>query len=90
MLTEDQLTSDVQRGENRGRMLKHGAAVDANLPSCFGSLMALSAYSGVTSIPTAPSWVTRNLAVVAFVQERQSRRIVGAGRASVDHRPNGS
>jgi len=85
-LTEDQLTSDIQRGENRGRLLKHGAVVRSL--TALGSLAALNSFSGVTSIPTAPSWVTRNLAVVAFVQERQSRRIVGAGSAGVDQRQN--
>ncbi len=82
-LTEDELTSDVQRGENRGRLLKHGAVVRSL--TALGSLTAVNAFSGMTSIPTAPSWVTKNLAVVAFVQERQSRRIVGAASAEVDH-----
>ena len=83
-VTEDELTSDVKRGENRGRLLKHGAVVRSL--TALGSLTALNAFSGVTSIPTASSWVTKNLAVVGFVQERQSRRIVGAGSADVDHR----
>ena len=87
-LTEDQLTSDVQRGENRGRLLKHGAVVRSL--TALGSLTALNTFSGVTSIPTAASWVTRNLAVVAFAQERQSRRIVGAGSAGVGQRQYGS
>jgi len=71
-LTEDQLTSDVQRGENRGRRLRHGAVVRSL--TTLGSLTALNTFSGVTAVPTAPSWVTRNLSVIAFVQERQSHR----------------
>ena len=43
-LTEDQLTSDVQRGENRGRLLKHGAVVRSL--TALGSLTALNAFSG--------------------------------------------
>jgi hypothetical protein len=87
-ITEDQLTSDVQRGENRGRLLKHSAVVRSL--TALGSLTAINPFSGATSIPTVPSWVTRNLTVVAFVQERQGRRILGAGSANVDERPSGS
>jgi hypothetical protein len=88
-LTEDQLTSDVARGENGGRRLTHSAVVRSL--TALGSLTALKVFSGVTSIPTAPSWTRKNLAVVAFVQERHSRRIVGAGSTDVvDHHPNGS
>jgi hypothetical protein len=87
-LTEDQLASDVQRGENRGRVLKHAAVVRSL--TALGSLVPPNAFSGSTSIPTSPSWASTNLTAVAFVQERQSRRIFGAGSANVDRRPSGS
>jgi hypothetical protein len=87
-LTEDQLTSDVQRGENRGRLLKHIAVVRSL--TALGSFAPLHTFSGRTSIPTSSSWATRNLSVVAFVQERQSRQISGAGSVSVAQRANGS
>jgi hypothetical protein len=87
-LTEDQLTSDVRQGENRGRTLKHSAVV--RCLTALGSLTPQNTFSGVTSIPIAPAWATRNLIVVAFVQERQSRRIAGASSAHADPRSNGS
>jgi len=87
-LTEDQLTTDVQRGENRGRLLKHVAVVRSL--TVLGSFTALNVFSATTSIPLSSSWAIRNLAAVAFVQERQSRRIVGSGSATVDRRRNES
>ena len=87
-LAEDQLTSEVHRGENRGRTLKHSAVVRS--VTTLGSLSGVNAVSGTTSIPVAPSWAARNITVVAFAQERHSRRIIGAGSAAVNQRSNGS
>jgi hypothetical protein len=87
-ITEDELTSNVQRGENRGRVLKHGAVVRSL--TALGSLTKVGAFSQATSIPVAPSWVAPNIRVVAFVQERQSRRIVGAASAKLDGRASNS
>jgi hypothetical protein len=83
-ITEDHLTSEVEGGENRGRVLKHSSVVRSLTK--LGSLTALNAFSRVTSIPAAPFWATKNIAVVAFVQERASRRIVGAGTTRLGDR----
>lgn len=84
-VTEDQLASDVTRGENRGRVLKHGSVVRSL--TALGPLTNRDVFSEATSIPIAPAWVTRNINIVAFVQERNSRRIVGAGSATVNGTP---
>jgi hypothetical protein len=87
-ITEDELTSNVQRGENRGRVLKHGAVVRSL--TALGSLTKLGAFAQAMSLPVAPSWIGPNIRIVAFVQERQSRRIVGAASATLDGRASNS
>ena len=77
-ITEDRLVTEVRRGENRGRTLRHTAVVR--------SLMTIGelgpgdpTFSMSVSSAPAHDWKSENLRVVAFVQERQSRRIVGVG-----------
>ena len=81
-LTESDLHSSVARGENAGRSLSHTAVV--RQLNVLGSLEAQSAKPFIASptINLASEWKRQNLHAVAFVQERASRRILGA--ASVD------
>jgi hypothetical protein len=73
VVTEDGLRSDVKRGENQGRVLKHAAVV---------RYMATAGVAGAApvhaTIALSPEWQRNNLKVVAFVQEQQSRAILGA------------
>jgi hypothetical protein len=81
-VTEDNLVSDVRRGENRGRTLKHSAVVRSL--TTVGTLSAQDhGFSTTASVPFAREWKAENARVSAFVQERQSRRIVGAASARV-------
>jgi hypothetical protein len=81
-ITEDRLVTEVHRGENRGRTLRHTAVVR--------SLMAVGALTPADSTLTKSvssalehEWKPENLRIVAFVQERQSRRIVGVGAVAL-------
>jgi hypothetical protein len=74
-VTEDQLRSDVKRGENHGRVLAHAAVVrqlttvaEANGPSA----------SARFDVTMAPEWRREHLKIVAFVQERRGRAILAA------------
>ena len=79
------LVTDVQRGENRGRTLKHTAV--ARTLTVVGTLeLQDDTWAATASIPLAPTWKVSNLRVIGFVQERRSRHIIGAGSASVDSR----
>ncbi|HEY2907489.1 MAG TPA: DUF1223 domain-containing protein [Vicinamibacterales bacterium] len=76
-ITEDQLKSDVRRGENHGRVLTHVAVVR--------SLVTGEAKPGdgpirfaVPRLPIGADWNRDNLKIVTFVQEARSRRIVAA------------
>lgn len=84
-VTEDNLTTSVARGENGGRTLRHTAVVRtmttiATLPE--------RRWSGRASVPWQSAWKPAYVHVVAFLQERDSRRIVGAGVATLDDHSN--
>ena len=75
-ITEDRLVTEVRRGENRGRTLRHTVVVRSLMT--VGELAPGDrTFSKTVSSALAREWKTENLRVVAFVQERQSRRIVG-------------
>jgi hypothetical protein len=76
-ITEDGLGSEVRSGENRGKKLSHAAVVRSLVVA---SKIARDADTFAAEItPTVnPAWQRDRLRVVAFVQERSSRRIVAA------------
>lgn len=76
-VTEDQIVSRVRRGENGGRTLTH-AAVTRSL-GAVGTLAPTDrSYRATADLAVSSDWNPAHLRVVAFVQERASRRIVGA------------
>jgi hypothetical protein len=42
------------------------------------------------TVPVAAKWKTSDLRIIGFLQERESRRIIGAGSANVDHAHSGT
>jgi hypothetical protein len=79
-LTETGLASDVSRGENAGRNLRHSAVV--RLLSTIGRLKAGEAFSAEPVVKFTKDWKPQNLRVVVFVQERATGRIRGATEVS--------
>ncbi len=75
-VAESQLRSEVRGGENKGRVLTHAAVV--RQLSVVGEATANQA-SARSDLTIAPAWQRAHLSVVAFVQERASRRILAAG-----------
>jgi hypothetical protein len=78
-VTEDELISNVSRGENSGRLLRHAAVVRS-----FGVIGRIdprgsSAGQIVSTLRVPRDWRRENLRAVVFVQERESFRITGAG-----------
>ena len=76
-IVEDDLISNVLRGENSGRRLTHMAVVR--------SLRSIGESAGEETILSADlkletSWKRDDLSVVAFVQEAESRRVLAAAR----------
>ncbi|WP_072052962.1 DUF1223 domain-containing protein [Hymenobacter terrenus] len=76
VLTEAGLSSQVGRGENSGRLLRHAAVVRA-LRS-LGPVAADGTFNATTSLALDGQWKSQNLRAVVLVQEKNSRHIVGA------------
>jgi len=81
-VVEDNLQTEVRRGENRGRTLKHDAVV-RSLTSVGTLSRDNRTWSTSATVKLAPEWKPANIRLVAFLQEHESRRIVGAGAATL-------
>jgi len=77
-VTESGLSTDVKRGENAGRTLRHAPVVRRLVR--LGQLPSEGMMSARISLE--PSWHPERLTVVAFVQARQRREILGVATAS--------
>ena len=81
-VTEDNLVTDVRRGENRGRTLEHSAVVRSLTTAAVLSPRE-PASSTRASVPWVDGWKPADVRVIALLQERQSRHIVGAGSTTI-------
>jgi hypothetical protein len=80
-VTETQLHSNVTRGENAGEDLHHAAVVRALRRLGSAGVDKDLSFAGETNVSINSSWKRENLRVVVFVQEKNSRRILGAAAA---------
>lgn len=79
-IVEDGLASQVSGGENRGKTLEHVAVVRW-LEGVGHVEHDRSGGSFSTTVPVENDWNPSDLRVVAFVQERTGRKIIGVGDA---------
>ena len=79
-VTEDRLRTEVKRGENQGRTLTH-AAVARDLRTVAEGVHSSSTAEATIKLPS--EWARPNLKVVAFVQERGSRRVLATAVAAI-------
>jgi hypothetical protein len=77
-VTERGLQSDVQAGENSGRRLQHAAVVRSLRK--LGTRESASQFQSQVSVKLKEAWKPENLAVIAFLVDSSSRRIVGITR----------
>lgn len=80
-IAEDNLSSQVSRGENSGKKLEHISVV-RKLRTLGMIKQGEDSFINNADINTEPGWSPKNLKVVVFVQENQSRKILGAGKFS--------
>jgi hypothetical protein len=83
-VTEDGLTSNVRAGENSGRALVHAAVV--RRLTTVGEATGEQA-TARTNVLLGREWQRERLKIVAFVQERSSRRVLGAAVAALRNAP---
>jgi len=75
-ITESALQSDVKRGENAGRSLRHDGVVRSLAD--VGRVNGTVNFSSTVRVRTSSDWSRSKLRAVLFVQERKSRRILAA------------
>jgi hypothetical protein len=75
-VTEKGLQTDVKAGENSGETLKHAAVVRSLRK--VDTLRDTAGYNHRIQVTIEPGWKKENLAVVVFLAEKSSRKIIGA------------
>lgn len=82
-ITEDNLRSDVTRGENTGRKLEHVGVVRELKRIGKADPQAATAFAAQPRVTMAREWKRENVRGVVFVQESRSRRILAAATIPV-------
>jgi hypothetical protein len=77
-ITETGLHSAVTRGENAGEDLHHAAIVRSLRRIGEAKGDGETSFTGDATVPLPKEWKRENLRAVLFVQEKRSRRILGA------------
>jgi hypothetical protein len=72
-ITEDGLHTDVKRGENQGRALTHAVVVRELVTVASATPGSAPLHA---TLRVDPAWHRENLKIVAFVQQRRSRRVL--------------
>ena len=82
-VTETGLHSAVTRGENAGEELHHAAVVRSMRKIGEAKGDGETSFAGDASVPLQREWKRENLRAVFFVQEKKSRRILGAAEIRI-------
>jgi hypothetical protein len=77
-VTESGLENNVQSGENAGHRLRHTGVVRSLTSLGHLDMKKAVAYSADAKLTLKPEWQRENVKVVLFVQDRSSRKILGA------------
>jgi hypothetical protein len=82
-ITETGLHSSVTRGENAGEDLHHAAIVRLMRKIGEAKGDGETSFTGDVSVPLQKEWKRENLMAALFVQEKKSRRILGAAEIRI-------
>jgi hypothetical protein len=83
-ITETELHSSVTGGENAGRDLRHAGVARWLHKAGVTDRNATPSFTGESDLKLDSSWKRANVRVIAFVQEKRSRHILGAAVARVE------
>lgn len=82
-ISENNLASNVKRGENSGRKLEHSSVVREL--KALGSISAeQNSFENESVIQLNKEWKKENVKFVVFVQENESRKIIGVSRINAE------
>jgi hypothetical protein len=82
-IAENDLQSSVTRGENAGEQLRHTSVLRTLRKIGVADPAKDESFSGSTLVKLDSSWKQNNSCVIVFVQERASRKILGAAEAEI-------
>jgi len=83
-ITESGLSSQVARGENAGRNLSHAPVLRSMRRISNADARAeTDSFQGDAALKLKPNWKRENLTAVVLVQEKKSRRILGAASQKI-------
>ena len=88
-IAEDNLVSNVRRGENSGKTLEHVSVV-RELKSIGNVNAQDKSFETETVFQLQPNWKKENLKLVVFVQGNQNRKVYGVNRISLSKSENPS
>jgi hypothetical protein len=77
-ITENELETNVQRGENSGTQLRHTGVVRSLMRLGRIDTAKAGSYSADAQLKLKPEWRREYLKLVLFVQDRATHKIVGA------------
>jgi len=77
-VTESELQSNVSRGENAGRRLNHSTVVRQLKVVNSGEVTPGATLSAKSTVTIDRGWRRDHLHAVVFIQERKSRKVIGA------------
>ena len=83
-VTETGLSTDVPRGENAGHTLAHAAVVRTLTSLGPINTRGGAPFAAQPTVALDAKWQRKNLRAVAFVQEQNSRRILGAATVKLE------
>jgi hypothetical protein len=81
-ITENNLSSNVDRGENRGRRLTHTAVVRKLIP--IGKMTGGNLFTASPVVQLVRQWKPTDLRAVAFVQGKRDRRILAVSSIALE------
>ena len=86
-ITEDGLQIQVPRGENAGKSLKHQRVVRRLKVLETIDTSATQTVATATTVRLHPEWNRDYLRAVVFLQDRESRRVLGVAEQPLDPKP---